>query len=460
MEREWFDHPEWWFAGCDAVDRHVADRFEHLLDRVDHSGIEAILVYDQLPRHVYRGQPCAHVIEYFLRKALAVRLDLESLDDDRFCFALLPSRHAGNWREALEKAWSRVDARGEASPSLRRFLKATYDRAPRDAGCFSESPETVDRAILEHSPVLPPADGERIEAPEGRVVVSLSGGVDSMLCSWMLRGRLHSTVHVNYCNRCTSDREADLVAWWSRNVLGVPCVVRRIDEIRRVPCMAHGLRETYEKYTRDVRYECYRAFGRDALIVLGHNRDDALENVFTNVAKGCASLENLRGMRERSTVDGIEFWRPFLNLSKSEICEKARAMRIPYLPTSTPAWSMRGQIRSSIVPALDAWNPRFVENLYALSGIVANLCASLDERARSSGFIADADARCAIFWRRWLDARGYRASAKSIEYLCDRLRSSRRLARVVLSKSLTLELEHSGNGWRCAENHIKLTGIL
>ena len=56
MQTEWFSNPDWWFSG--NHDDEIVHRFEHLLDDVDvqdMSIIDKVLIWDQLPRHIFRN---------------------------------------------------------------------------------------------------------------------------------------------------------------------------------------------------------------------------------------------------------------------------------------------------------------------------------------------------------------------------------------------------------------------
>jgi tRNA(Ile)-lysidine synthase TilS/MesJ len=138
--------------------------------------------------------------------------------------------------------------------------------------------------------------------------------------------------------------------------------------------MKHELRELYERYTRDVRYLSYKTscIDKDFQVILGHNQDDSLENIMTNIAQR-NKYENLTGMSSISSQDDITFVRPLLKIPKHKIIEFAHSNSIPYLPNSTPSWSQRGQIRNTIVPCLDTWDARFVPSMFELSDKMTGL---------------------------------------------------------------------------------------
>lgn len=435
MQREWFQNPRWWFSvngDQPAIDAEVCARFSHLLGCHDENKLELILRYDQLPRHVFRGEPCAHVLDFFSRKAAAVTDTInfddrnidESLVNAELVFALLPWRHVQDPSkifEACKIVWKRLailKEKGEKDERqlLHKFLRASYSRCPivgidldledddkdslgahnlktelfddiLDEECTWTSNDVMMSSKLDLDKVgltqrqninfLPFTKSKKTSGP---LVLSISGGVDSMVCSVVLLRQVVemkteqdkkdfqkriTVVHINYCNRATSDREAELVRWWSSQ-LGMKCFVRRIHEIQRRPCMEAGLRDVYEMYTRKVRFQCYKKFGPEATIVLGHNKDDVLENIMTNVANK-SKYDNLDGMTPFSTSDGISFWRPMLRIAKDDIVGFARENHIPYLPCSTPKWSQRGQIREKVLPTLKGWFSDFENSLHGLS---------------------------------------------------------------------------------------------
>lgn len=485
MQDAWFQHPEWWFAPDGAYDTIITASFAHFLD-IDSSqhnddlpAIDRILIYDQLPRHVYRKQYASHVIAYFLQKALQVAnslfaRDMDQYSDEQLCFALLPFRHANDFdlitNLVLPRVWNRICKTQTKSRMLQRFIKATYQRMPIIAfpfsyQCSNRSPIPSIPAVIYNNfrdilAFCPNGQPLRPECKfifdhdfhtDGTVILSLSGGVDSMVASWILKNMQIKivAVHINYANRQTSDREAAFVMDWCTRYLDIPCHVRRLSEIQRAPCMAHGLRDVYESYTRNVRYQCYKdissQYAFDPLVVLGHNKDDRLENIFTNIAHR-AKYDNLDGMDSINQVDGITFWRPLLDWSKDDIIKFAHAHNIPHLPNSTPEWCQRGQIRNTVVPTLSKWHPEFIPGLHHISKEMQELYSILDNSvdmvistspAANTYIVPDAHMHSALFWKRFLNKIHIYASHKSIENLC-RAKTNQK---VVLNK-VTVMLIH------------------
>jgi len=211
-----------------------------------------------------------------------------------------------------------------------------------------------------------------IEPPKTRhVVVSLSGGVDSMvlanilsyLCADQCRGYQHLnvvSVHVDYGNRPESAQEASFVKRYSQNRLNIPCTIRRINEVTR----GITARDEYEKVARTIRFDLYRAAtaaclgegdeqsGEEVGIILGHHRGDLRENVLSNAHKGCGPLD-LSGMSSVSRNDGVMIYRPLLPLEKDDVFAYAHTFGVPYFLDTTPHWSTRGKLRNKLLPLLE-----------------------------------------------------------------------------------------------------------
>ncbi len=428
FKREWFNHPEWWFSQVPSYDTYITANYEDLLSSTqeDIDPLTAIIIYDQLPRHIYRGQQAEHIIAYYLNKALNIVCKSlhtkyeQTLTPQEWTFFMLPFRHTKHCDKILyviKTTWQRLST--DNNPIYKRFLKATYTRFLRDYPSqlplmyTYNTPKTQDPSIFSdllaycpeayRSPVesplfvsslgidLPKIIKSNID-PSQPIIISLSGGVDSMVCSFILKHIFQQTntkliaLHINYDNRPQCAAEVSFLRQWCSH-LQIPLYVRTIKEIHRAPCMQYELRDLYESYTRDVRYQSYKSVieptksASPPQVILGHNEDDCLENIMTNIAHQ-NKYDNLMGMTFSSEQDGINFIRPLLKTSKDNIIQFAKDNNIPFLPNSTPTWSQRGQIRNNIVPVLDKWDTRFVPALFELS----KKMSELHEVLRSSVF--------------------------------------------------------------------------
>ncbi len=208
------------------------------------------------------------------------------------------------------------------------------------------------------------------------IIVSLSGGVDSMVIASVLSHLKSScgydnltilAVHIDYANRPESGAEADYVRRYCENLLGgnIEVSCRRIDEVTR----GITARDDYERIAREIRYTSYReavARTKDIMglvskeernqtivgVMLGHHRGDLRENVLSNAHKGCGPLD-LSGMTAVSKNDGIILFRPLLPLEKSFVFDYAHKFGVPYYKDTTPHWSTRGKLRNKLLPLLE-----------------------------------------------------------------------------------------------------------
>jgi tRNA(Ile)-lysidine synthase TilS/MesJ/uncharacterized protein (DUF924 family) len=366
----------------------------------------------------------------------------DALTDFEFMFLLFPIRHThtlANIQYVTDRTWARLEAQGsqaEQSPILRNYLTATYERYNKLAMDITDNIQvyepngshglqmdetgalitTLDKfnGLLDPNCGMPVPDKftirpdvdrknfvvewgghplfrqmrdylsrhrvKDVQCPWNIPLVSLSGGVDSMLCSYILYLLKveFACVHINYMNRAECLEEERFLRYWCEQVIRVPLYVRQIREINRPRCMANGFRDLYESYTHNVRFDTYVNVGE--FIMLGHNQDDTVENTLTNLA-ACSHYDNLLGMREFMAQthrdEPLKLLRPLLSVSKAEIYQYASLFALPYLADSTPKWSQRGKIRDIVRPAIQTWNPQLLTGLTTLSSHLSEMTSLL-----------------------------------------------------------------------------------
>lgn len=198
--------------------------------------------------------------------------------------------------------------------------------------------------------------------------ISLSGGVDSIVLSYILcymrdKMIIHDlcAVHLNYGNRESSDSESNMIKYWC-SLLKIPLIYRKIKHMLR----DNTEREFYENETKNIRFELYKIAEKELGyngVCLGHHGDDLEENVFMNICKGKNILE-LGGMSIKSVQNNITIFRPMLNNFKDEIYNFATNYNVIYTHDTTPELSQRGKLRNEIFPLLK--NFGICRNLYNL----------------------------------------------------------------------------------------------
>ena len=213
-----------------------------------------------------------------------------------------------------------------------------------------------------------------------RPCISLSGGVDSMVISYimidMLRnGRIQNlyAVHVDYGNRNVSREEAKFVELWCK-YFDISLLTRRIKHIRRKSDFDRGL---YESETQKMRFNLYREgirrFNCDC-VLLGHHSDDLAENVLMNVLRH-RNLMDLFTMVPFQNINNVPIGRPFIPnstdnirsfIKKDDIFNFAHEFEIPYLKDTTTESCLRGVLRKLNFPILLDVDPSIPKNLFGV----------------------------------------------------------------------------------------------
>ena len=172
-------------------------------------------------------------------------------------------------------------------------------------------------------------------------------------------------LHINYNNRPETKQEQEFLEKWC-NYNGIKLYVKTIEDIKR----ATTKRSDYEAMTKKIRFDFYKEImKKEAIdqILLGHHKDDIVENIFANVCRGRNVLD-LAVIRETCTIEDVNIARPMLEFYKEVIYEFASKYQVPYFKDTTPDWSVRGKYRNKISPSIeDAFTGNVKENLLKLS---------------------------------------------------------------------------------------------
>ena len=206
-----------------------------------------------------------------------------------------------------------------------------------------------------------------LESNKRKFIVSLSGGVDSMVIATILRSLNYDVVgcHINYNNRPeTKEEQTFLEEWCKYN--DIKLYVKTIDNLIR----GQGKRTQYEIYTRNVRFDFYKevmAKENCDSILLGHHKDDIVENVVANVCRG-RNLLDLAVLKKSNVVNNVMLVRPMMDFYKHNVYDYAHTYQVPYFKDTTPDWSVRGKYRNGLHPQLeDTFGKNVKENLLGLS---------------------------------------------------------------------------------------------
>lgn len=377
---------------------YVENEYHGLIVEDKETALAIIIVLDQFSRHIYRKEK----EKIRANDVLAVQMAQRVLDRNwhlemevaKGIFSLMPFRHRNESVEELEGLLVEIenmeDRQNLEVDLLRKFKAHTVNRMYGSVS--KEAGEEVlehfgftlkDESGMEKHEVYKAmeryieSNGLRLE---GVFVVSLSGGVDSMVVAKILGyyGKLHGcqvvAVHIDYDNRKESGVEADFVQKWCRE----NDIVFRKRVIHQV---TRGItkREEYERVAREIRYGFYKEMLNEYHVqglFFGHHKGDVQENVISNLMKGLSILD-VNGMEETSVCNRVKIQRPLLSLEKAAIFDFAHTFGVPYFKDTTPHWSTRGKLRNKLVPLLsEMYGDGFLNNLTNV-GVESMQCQKL-----------------------------------------------------------------------------------
>ena len=195
-----------------------------------------------------------------------------------------------------------------------------------------------------------------------RLVLALSGGIDSMvLADLLLKSKVNfAAAHCNFHLRGEeSDGDEKFVREFAEKN-GIQCFVKHFDTEQYAADQGISI----EMAARDLRYtwfeELRQQLGYDKIAV-AHHADDQAETFFINLLRG-AGLRGLKGMQPKNGV----IIRPMLWASREEIHQYALENQILWREDHTNAETiyLRNKIRNQLLPVFDELHPEARQGLY------------------------------------------------------------------------------------------------
>ncbi len=192
-------------------------------------------------------------------------------------------------------------------------------------------------------------------SPEDRVLLAVSGGVDSMMLLQLFhQAKIPCAVaHCNFCLRgAASDADETLVKSTAES-LGISAFTKSFDTQGYAD--EHGV--SIQMAARDLRYQWFYELAANegfSLIATAHHLDDSFETVIHNLTRG-TSVSGLRGIKPKNQM----IIRPMLDFTKEEIIAWAERHDLDWREdaSNVETYYKRNFIRQKVIPQLKELNP-------------------------------------------------------------------------------------------------------
>ena len=196
---------------------------------------------------------------------------------------------------------------------------------------------------------------QRLLETDGRVLVALSGGADSVALLLMLQelGYVCEAAHCNFHLRgAESDRDETFV----RRLCREREVILHVNHFNtKEYASAHRL--SIEMAARELRYAWFEQVRQETgvqAVAVAHHADDSIETFLLNLLRG-TGINGLRGIRPRNGY----VVRPLLCLGRADIVRYLERKGQAYVTDSTNLQDeyMRNKIRLRLLPLMEEINP-------------------------------------------------------------------------------------------------------
>ena len=245
-----------------------------------------------------------------------------------------------------------------------------------------------------------------IVKPRDRLVVGLSGGVDSIVlldCLKAVARKLRFRLSALHVNHQLSPNAAHWAAFCRRlcRERGIP-----FDDVK-----VHVRRgDGPEAAARAARYEAYARQDCD-YVVLAHHRDDQVETFLLQLlrgagVKGLAAMPLVRKAKGKNKKAGHpssfilhpSILRPLLDVTRAEIEEYARKRRLKWVEdeSNQDIYFQRNFLRHEVLPVLARRFPAYRTTIVRSAGHLAEAARLLDEVAAADGRAYSKDGALAV----------------------------------------------------------------
>lgn len=204
---------------------------------------------------------------------------------------------------------------------------------------------------------------KQLFAPRQKVLLAISGGIDSMVLLHLFEksGFDYGIVHCNFQLRGDESEQDERFVRQQVLIHGVPSFFERFEteEFARL----NGI--SIEMAARELRYAFFEKIRKENqynYIATAHHQDDLIETFFLNLSRK-TGIKGLTGIKEKSGY----IIRPLLFAGRQEIENYARHEFIDFRVDSSnqEVIYQRNFLRHKIIPLFTEMNPAFRKNILA-----------------------------------------------------------------------------------------------
>ncbi len=221
--------------------------------------------------------------------------------------------------------------------------------------------------------------------PSDKVLMALSGGIDSMVMSHLFRqtGTETGIAHCNFTLRAAeSDKDEDMVRKYAEQ-LEIPFYSVRFETEKYAT--QKGL--SVQMAARELRYEWFEKIRKENgynTIAVAHNLNDNIETLLINLTRG-TGIAGLTGMRPAAN----NIIRPLLFATRQVIADYCSQHRIIYREDVSNAGTkyIRNKIRHLVIPVLKEINPSVentlnetAERLYGINTLLTEYISEIRQK--------------------------------------------------------------------------------
>lgn len=217
----------------------------------------------------------------------------------------------------------------------------------------------------------------REEINQTPFLVSVSGGVDSMVLLHALKELKPIVVHFNHHVRKESIKDEQLVSSF--------CLNEGLAFFKDDIIVASGNFQSEAHHQRQNKLIQIAKNHHISYVLTAHHLDDHIESLIMQIKQHGMNRLHL-GLKEKNIIEGIIFYKPLLSVEKKYLYNYAHKNHITYLEDSSNQKDIytRNYTRNTLLPKLIQADPKIKEKIIAYLNRVRDIYPSIKKEASAN----------------------------------------------------------------------------